>query len=152
MIMIYFSLITQSSMIQCGIEKGVRVSQGPRLSPFSALCHGAFWQSVEICESPSHSNIFTNIVSLTHRLTKETYFIETQISKYIKNLWHNNICASLLIHSMIRSRGGSDNRCHIDEMLLYHVQLMKCAGKNVWSLLRGRSQALLNSTVVCLHS
>ena len=45
-------------MIQCGIEKGVRVIQGPRLSPFSALSHGAFWQSVEICGPPSHSNIF----------------------------------------------------------------------------------------------
>lgn len=45
-------------MIQCGIEKGVRVIQGPRLSPFSALSHGAFWQSVEICGPPSYSNIF----------------------------------------------------------------------------------------------
>lgn len=151
MIMIYFSLITQSNMIQCGIGKGVRDIQGPRISPFSALSHGAFWQSVEICGPPSHSNIF-KLKKKIHRLTRETNFIETQISKYIKNLWHNNICASLLMHSMIRSRGGSDNHCHVDEGLLYDVQLMKCAGKSVWSLARVRSQALLNSTVVCLHS
>ena len=150
MIMIYFSLITQSNMIQCGIEKGVRVIQGPRLSPFSVLpmeSFGSLLKSVDLLLIVT----FLNLKKI-HRLTRETNFIETQIPKYIKNLWHNNICVSLLMHSMIRSRGGSDNHCHIDEVLLYDVQLMKCAGKNVWSLARVRSQALLNSTVVCLHS
>lgn len=33
------------------------------------------------------------------------------------------------MQSMTRSRGGSNNCCHFDEVLLYDIQLMKCAKK-----------------------
>lgn len=71
-------------MIQCGIEKGVRVIQGPRLSPFSVLpmeSFGSLLKSVDLLLIVT----FLNLKKI-HRLTRETNFIETQIPKYIKNL------------------------------------------------------------------
>lgn len=145
--MIYSSPIIQSNVVSCGVEMGVGSFRDPE--SFS-LVHCAMdpltdWWNLWI---PSQNDIFLmKRKKTTSQDYKRNQFYENAVIKiFLKSvIW----CMGFFMRSMARSCGGSNNCCHLDEMLFSKT----CSTWNVqWSICdldRWQSQVLLYSAMVC---